>query len=428
MFTRIRLTNFKAWEDTGDITLGPVTMLLGTNSSGKSTLIQSLLLLKQTVQSPDRSIQLNLGGDEVNDLFSFGDFDDVLRQGTTAPRQFSLSLSFESPQTSRINQGDFFCSYGKNSAGGVVIQEWVVETGDRKFKSIRREKGAYSIMVDDESQPRSKGRQLSPERSVSLSAEAIAILGQDGTVLEDLSLSIRRELENIVYLGPLRRKPERDYVWNKSKPGDIGSDGHRAIDVLLASALMKGDDQERIIERVSQWLSRMKVAEKLEVKQLGRSTRYELVVHRNGVEANLRDVGIGISQILPVLTIAYFSPEGSTIILEEPEIHLHPLAQSVLAELFVEVSEKRNVQFIVETHSEHLFRRMQTLIARQQITNSFATMYFIERSGKSASLRALYVDEYGRVINWPEGFFGDALGETREQARLMFTRQQEREA
>lgn len=428
MFTRLKLTNFKAWEDTGDVALKPVTMLLGTNSSGKSTLIQSLLLLKQTVQSPDRSIHLNLGGDEINDLFNFGDFENVLRQGASGMRQFSLSFSFRSHAPTRISHGDFFCSYGQNSAGGVTIQDWLVKTNNRQFRSVRREKGAYSIMVDDESQPRDKGRHLSPERSVSLSAEAIAMLGQDGAVLEDLSLSIRRELENIVYLGPLRRKPERDYVWNKTKPGDVGSDGHRAIDVLLASALMKGEDQNRIIEGVSKWLVRMKVADKLEIKQLGRSTRYEMVIHRDGVEANLRDVGIGISQVLPVLTIAYFAPSGSTIMLEEPEIHLHPLAQSVLAELFVEVSKERNVQFIVETHSEHLFRRMQTLIAKQQITPNDAAMYFVEREGKTATMRPLELDDFGRVKNWPEGFFGDALGETREQARLVFTRQQENKA
>lgn len=422
MFTRLKLTNFKAWQDTGHVDLKPVTMLLGTNSSGKSTLIQSLLLLKQTVQSPDRSIHLNLGGDEINDLFNFGGFDNVLRQGASGTRQFSLSFSFRSHASSRTNQGDFFCSYGQNSVGGVTIQEWQVSSNDRQFKSVRREKGAYSVMVDEESQPRDKGRHLSPERSVSLSAEAIAMLGQDGAVLEDLSLSIRRELEDIVYLGPLRRKPERDYVWNKSKPGEVGSDGHRAIDVLLASALMKGDDQNRIIEGVSKWLVRMKVADKLEVKQLGRSTRYELVVHRDGVEANLRDVGIGISQVLPVLTIAYFAASGSTIMLEEPEIHLHPLAQSILAELFVEVSKERNVQFIVETHSEHLFRRMQTLIAKQQITPNDAAMYFVERDGKAATMRPLELDDFGRVKNWPEGFFGDALGETREQTALAIQR------
>jgi len=425
MFTRLKLKNFKAWINTKDINLKPVTMLLGTNSSGKSSLIQSLLLLKQTVQSPDRSIHLNLGGDEVNDLFNFGDFDNALSQGVSGVRQFSISFSFKSYIPSRINEGDFFCSYGKNSAGGVAIQEWCVSTNGHQFRAVRREKGAYSLIVDDESQPRDKGRHLSPERSISLPAEAIAKLGQDGAVLEDLSLSIRRELENIVYLGPLRRKPERDYPWNKTKPGEVGSDGSRTFDVLLASALMKGDDQNRIINGVSKWLVRMKVADKLEIKQLGRSTRYELVVHRGGIEANLRDVGIGISQVLPVLTIAYFSPSGSTIILEEPEIHLHPLAQSLLAELFVEISKERNVQFIVETHSEHLFRRMQTLVAKQEITPDDAAMYFIEAEGRAAKLRELQIDDYGRVINWPPTFFGDALGETREQARLMFERQQE---
>ncbi len=425
MFTRLKLSNFKAWQDTGDIDLKPVTMLLGTNSSGKSSLIQSLLLLKQTIQSPDRSIHLNLGGDEINDLFNFGDFDNILHQGFVGTREFSLSFDFQSLAPARVNHGEFSSSYRQNSAGGVVIQDWLVKTDNRQFRSIRRERGAYSIMVDDESQPRDKGRHLLPERSVSLSAEAIVMLGQDGNLLEDLSLSIRRELENIVYLGPLRRKPERDYVWNKSKPGELGSDGHRAIDVLLASTLMRGEDQNRIIEGVSRWLVRMKVADKLEVKQLGRSTRYELVVHRDGVEANLRDVGIGISQVLPVLTIAYFAPRGSTIMLEEPEIHLHPLAQSVLAELFVEVSKERNVQFIIETHSEHLFRRMQTLIARQQITTNEAAMYFVEREGKAANMRVLELDDFGRVKNWPEGFFGDALGETREQTALVIKRAKE---
>ena len=100
----------------------------------------------------------------------------------------------------------------------------------------------------------------------------------------------------------------------------------------------------------------------------------------------------------------------------------------MLAELFVEVSKERNVQFIVESHSEHLFRRMQTLIARQRIKPQDAAMYFVVRDGSAARLRSLELDDFGRVKNWPESFFGDALGEAREQARLMFTRQQESQA
>ncbi|WP_449424015.1 AAA family ATPase [Rhodanobacter lindaniclasticus] len=417
------MTNFKAWKDTGDVVLKPVTMVLGTNSSGKSTLIQSLLLLKQTVQSPDRTVHLNLGGDEVNDLFNFGSFEDVLNQGAETPRQFSIAFDFHRKDPGRIKAGEFACTYGQTSSGAVVVQNLSLQTQGRQFRVVRREKGAFSIVMDEETQPRAKGRHFAPERSIALSADGIAALDKDGPLVEDLSLAIRRELEGVNYLGPLRRKPERDYPWNKTKPGEVGSDGRAAIDALLASALLRSEDQNEIVEGVSKWLSRMKVAQRLEVRQQGRSSRYELVIHRDGVACNLRDVGIGVSQVLPVLVVAYFASPGSTILLEEPEIHLHPLAQSVLAELFVEVSRTRNVQFIVETHSEHLFRRMQTLVARQKVSPDSVAMYFVERKRKSASLRELALDDYGRVSEWPDDFFGDALGETREQAKLMFERQ-----
>ena len=423
MFTQLRLTNFKAWKNTGDVALKPVTMLLGTNSSGKSTLIQSLLLMKQTVQSPDRTVHLNLGGDEVNDLFNFGGFDDVLNQAAESPRQFTIAFDFRRDVAGKAFSGSFECSYGQTSTGSVAIQSLMLKSGDRQFRAVRRDKGAFSIFVDDDALPRVKGRDYAPERSVALPAEAVSRLEKDGPIVEDLSLVIRRELEGIRYLGPLRRKPERDYPWNKSKPGDVGSDGRGAVDALLASALLKGEEQNVVIKGVSSWLERMKIADRLEVRQQGRSNRYELLIIRDGLACNLRDVGIGVSQVLPVLVLAYFAPPGSTIILEEPEIHLHPLAQAVLAELFVEVSKERSVQFLVETHSEHLFRRMQTLMARQQIGPSDAAMYFVERESGSAKLRALDIDDYGRVKNWPPEFFGDALGETREQARLVFKRQ-----
>lgn len=146
------------------------------------------------------------------------------------------------------------------------------------------------------------------------------------------------------------------------------------------------------------------------------------MVQRAGVAANLRDVGIGVSQVLPVLTLAYFAAAGSTVLLEGPEIHLHPLAQSVLAELFVDISRSRDVQFIVETHSEHLFRRLQTVVARGKAKTEDGRLYFVERNKSDARLRRLDLDIYGRVQNWPDEFFGDAMGETREQARLMFER------
>lgn len=427
MLTELHLKNFKAWRDTKPMALANVTMLLGTNSSGKSSLIQSLLLLKQTVLSPDRSIHLNLGGDEVNDLFNFGDFDNVLSAGVEGgeSRRFELAFRFNRPSTERVQSGKFWCSYGQTSSGAVAVQELKLSTGEFEIKVLRREKGAFSLVVNEEQQPRGKGRDFAPERSIALPPSAIVALEGDGPLVQDLSLGIRRALEDLRYLGPLRRKPERDYVWNKTSPGEIGSDGSKTMDALLASAFLRDADQAKTLEGVSSWLRRMKVADSIEARQVGRSTRYELVVTRDGVAANIRDVGIGISQVLPVLTLAHFAPAGSTIILEEPEIHLHPLAQSVLAELFVETSKKRQIQFIVETHSEHLFRRMQTLIAQQKTTTEQCAMYFVESVRKQARLRPLEIDRFGAVANWPPNFFGDSVGEARAQAqaRALYARE-----
>ncbi len=261
MIDQLHLQNLKTWRDSGAVQLAPVTMLLGSNSSGKSTLLQSLLLLKQTVASPDRTIHLNLGGDEANDYFHFGGFDAVLARGAAAPRQFSIALSFDRPESERVRHGRFACSYGQTASGAVAIQALELSTVARRFRAVRRERGAYAVYVDDEPRPRGKGPQLAPERSIALPAEALALLGSDGAHLQDLSLALRRELEGIVYLGPLRRRPERDYVWNKTAPGEVGSDGHKAIDALLANALLPSEHQGSVLRSVSHWMQRMGMAE-----------------------------------------------------------------------------------------------------------------------------------------------------------------------
>ena len=319
----------------------------------------------------------------------------------------------------------FACSYGQTASGAVAIQALELSTVARRFRAVRRERGAYAVYVDDEPRPRGKGPQLAPERSIALPAEALALLGSDGTHLQDLSLALRRELEAIVYLGPLRQRPARDQVWNKGGSGSVGAEGQQAINALLSDALQPGAGQGAVLRSVSAGLQRMGLADRIEVRQLGRSSRYELLVHKDGVAANLRDVGVGVAQVLPVLTVAYSVPPGSTVLLEEPEIHLHPLAQAVLAELFAEVSQQRRVQFLVETHSEHLFRRMQTLLARRQTTTAQCQMLFVERQGANAVLVPLEVDEFGAVRNWPPRFFGDAMGEAREQARARAQRMRE---
>ena len=423
MIKHLKLKNFKAWlGDSADIDLAPVTLFLGGNSTGKSSLIQSLLLLKQTAMTPDRSVHLNLGGDDA-DYVDLGRFDDVLSKGGTGTH-FAIDIEAIEPEDEEKRNIIYRVEYGRTKQDVPYVHMLHIQRNDWKFQAQRSQRGAYKLSLpnDPNFSPLEAKREYAPERSIFLSAKAVRALGIEGRELEDISFALRETLDSIAYLGPLRRKPERYYTWNKNRPEIIGADGSQAIPALLASAQNRNSEECDLIAEISKWLKKMGIAEKLEVKRIGSSTQYSIIVHRDRVAANLLDVGVGISQVLPVLTLAYFAKPGSTVILEEPEIHLHPLAQSVLAELFVEVSNKRNVQFIIETHSEHLFRRLQTLMAKETLNQGNCRLYFVEREGKAAKMQELTVDDFGRVQHWPDKFFGDAMGELREQAQLMTDR------
>jgi predicted ATPase len=131
-------------------------------------------------------------------------------------------------------------------------------------------------------------------------------------------------------------------------------------------------------------------------------------------------VGFGVSQILPVLTICYYVPEGSTILMEQPEIHLHPSVQAGLADVLIDAAQKRGIQIILESHSEYLLKRLQLRIAEQKILSRDAALYFCDIRDGVSELTPLVLNLFGDIENWPEGFFGDEFEEmaARTKARM----------
>lgn len=427
MLIHLDLENFKIWKETGPMRLAPVTLLLGTNSSGKSTLIQSLLLIRQTITSTDDNQDLNLGNPDVGDTVTMGEFKDLLCHFGSNSK---VGIEFRWSATGKKDDSSIFSAkYGRGPKGSAELHSLRIGKEDKSFHVQRQRSGIYRLYLGSERKKHGQGAEFRPQKSFAFSPAALAKLGDSATLIKDIGPQLLEELSRIIYLGPIRQLARRDYVWNGRMPSTIGDDGSRAVDALIASGIAARKSGKSQLEKDKElfketifWLNKMGLADNLSIKALGGSSRYQLLLRQENDISNLKDVGVGVSQVLPVIVAALHAKPGHIVIVEEPESHLHPLAESLLAELFVHVSKNRNVQFIVETHSEHLFRRMQTLLAKGVATPQNCAMYFIENEGRGAKLKKLHADEIGRIKNWPDIFFGDSLGETRTQTELAIQR------
>lgn len=219
-----------------------------------------------------------------------------------------------------------------------------------------------------------------------------------------------KDLGNVLHIGPLRQEPERIYQFTGETPSDVGSDGRDAPKILFLDKYSASS--KNLIGDVNRWLEMMGYA--LEWDILKGEMAQLMLKDKSGIRINLKDVGFGISQLLPVLIQGYVAEEGQTILLEQPEIHLHPRAQADLGDLFIALAEQ-NKSSIVETHSEHLMLRLRRRIAEQRIPKEMVGIYFVEWKGGESVVSRIELDDYGQMVNIPEGFktfFSDDFEET----------------
>ena len=261
---------------------------------------------------------------------------------------------------------------------------------------------------------------------------------RNASFLSRLVLAFEELFHNIYYLGPLREYPHRSYVWAGERPQDVGRHGELAVSAMLAAqkqgkVISRGRRRwkQTVEERVATRLKELGVIESFELRTIAENRReYEVRVrHCPGApEVLITDVGFGVSQILPVLVLCYYAPEDSTIILEQPEIHLHPLVQAGLADVFVDAIKHRKVQIILESHSEHLLRRLQRRIAEEKLAADDAALYFVGMKRGTSQLEKLELDRFGKIRNWPPDFFGDEMGDLLAMTQAEMSRTGGREA
>ncbi len=442
MLKRLRFENFKSWP-IADIEFGPITALFGTNSSGKTSLIQFLLLLKQTKNATDRAISLDLNGSYV----SLGVYRDVIHKHNES-KALSWDLSIELPKDLVIadpsgNRAPLIRSKDlriesevKALELGVVSTKLIYTLGGPTFallpKGSSEKEFELSTKGSNFSPLRTKGRTWPLHRPVKSYAfpDQARTYYQNTSFLSDIEDAYEKEMDRIYYLGPLRDDPKRDYLWARSSPQDVGIRGDKAIDVILAATAARQlrnakahDRRKPFQEMVAYWLRDMGLIYDFRVEEIAPgSNRWQAKVQtrEGGTEVLLTDVGFDVSQVLPVITLLQFVPEDSIVILEQPEIHLHPLAQANLADVIINACLHRKLQIIVESHSEHMLLRLQRRIAESEIAAQKVKLFFCDAPEGISRLEPLGLDLYGQISNWPKNFMGDAFGETyeAEKARL----------
>ena len=428
MFTEISMTNFKSWRETGPVRMAPLTAFFGANSSGKSSLLQMLLLMKQTAESNDRNLVLNTGSmlpGYVNlgtqQEITHGDATD-LGVGFSWRRKDKPLLTLPAPNaTDAIALRDMsFAAKIHAEEKSIHVRSLKYQSGDHFYAQLKRQTNnqyAMQVKIRGEEPPHAQERPPlpQPEKCYGFSAEARAYYA-NGSILQDLSFALESQLRNLRHLGPLRVQPQRSYVWSGHAPSDVGQRGEEFVSAYLAAQgdkvypAQRKSKRNRMDSRIAQWLVELDLAHSFCIAPVAAGSniyQVKLRRERGGAEVLLPDMGIGVSQVLPVLVLCYYAPPGSTVTLEQPELHLHPSAQAGLADVFIDVIQNRDVQIIVESHSEHFLRRLQRRIAEEKLDPSDAALHYCESCEGESKLTPLEVNMYGAICNGPKSFFGD---------------------
>lgn len=446
MIKELRIQRFKGWQDTGHIEMAPLTVFFGTNSSGKSSIGHLLLALKQTVDNPDTKTVVFPG--DNNSPLQFGSLMNLIYQRDINNRiefeycwDLPKSINITDAKSQTKYQGNRICfsaSIGLNAqkTSEVDFFEYELQNNNCMEIAVRMgkstPKASYTMEARNYKLVKTTGRQWeigSPMRFYGFPDTAVAY-HQNADFVQTLNLQHAQLFKSLYYLGPLRNPPSRQYNWSGSEPDSVGYTGEKTIDAILSAQerlinMRKGNKRKPFKEVIAFQLEKMGLIDKFLVEPIAEGRQsYEVKVCTKGSDdmVDLPDVGFGISQVLPVLVQLFYAPANSIILMEQPEIHLHPRAQAVLADVMIDAimssenGKERNIQLIIETHSEHFLRRLQRRIAENVLPNDYFSAYFANINAKPTRLDALQIDLFGNITNWPEDFFGDEMGDIAAQS------------
>lgn len=437
--TQITVGGFKTLREKQTVDIRPLTLLAGKNSAGKSSLLQPLLLLKQSLESavmPPGGVLLNgpnvkftsanqmlsRGPAGVNNEFcvvigegqstlTYRKIDEhnigihqlesenyCVRHGMTRQELYEALIKMYHTLKKHPNAGPRIAKYGneippEDAFPNMIIQRQrcflEVDLGKKRGSSILGQM-IDNIVVNKSASANDK-----------LAMMLLSILTMSLEVEQTMLINM---LTNIIHLPGLRGNPERQYPltnWDDTFPGTFEK---------YAASVLHGwqeRNQPEMLAEVEADLVDLDLAHKVRARAKdGTSVEVEIKPGSDSVEVvSLADVGLGVSQCLPVVVALHVAKPNQLVYLEQPEIHLHPRAQVKLASVLAR-AVRRGVRMIVETHSDHLLLGIQTLVGEGQLTPPDVGLNWFQHDAQQRSTRihSADINEAGGFGDWPEDF------------------------
>jgi hypothetical protein len=419
--TRISIRGYKSIVEECSIEIRPLTILAGANSSGKSSVMQPLLLMKQTLEATYDPGALLLHGPNVR----FTDADQLFSNmpGQPKSRTFAISVDSDMSQLSLI--------FKKPARKDLEVAEMTYKT-KKEATTLRPNMSHPEIASMLPKDLRAFLKEVAEDSEQPIEWR----VGRDRCFLDIRPFSARkrrkaflplrispvgwfeRYAREVIHVPGLRGNPERSY---KTIPiGDSFQGTFEAYVASIISHWQKNKDNRirdlahdlNLLELT--WLVLAKRTDDTNVElDIGRLASRKRGGARDVV--NIADVGFGVSQVLPVLVALLAAEPGQIVFLEQPEIHLHPRAQVALAEVLVRAA-KRGVRVVAETHSALLLLALQTLVAKRSVSPQLIKLHwFTRRPGDGVTeVTSTELDESGAFGDWPEDFADVAIAAEQE--------------
>lgn len=429
MLTRIGLKNFKLHLDT-TIEAAPVTVFIGPNSSGKSSIFQSLLLWRQAAArnsvslcSPPQRQILAEGQPYLfpeDQLVDVGEFDQAVKR---REREIAFTLSGQLPPERNIQYGPgpiaatLETRFRENRLAfhrgkiDIQVEPLNIRTGVSWEWVSLRQPGQFSIQLQGDT------ILMRPTQTAALlelvNVQQVSFDYERSLPLQELAQRITNApsklLRSVHPVYPLRGFEEAGYPFVRSSADTLDRMALQDRTTALVSILAFNRDIER---QLSDWLEGL-VGIKIETKLLT-NTRATILCSLAAADSRaslFSNEGTGASQLPFILVPIGLTPKGETVLLSEPEAHLHPKMQVEISTLFAHLAKKEGRQFFIETHSEHILHGLLHSIAKGTLRQSDMAIYYFENKEGTSVATRLHVDEKGGVDGGLPGFFDQSLGE-----------------